>query len=199
MSYLLLTKYTSQLSLFILLTLPLFISSCATAPPDNINNACAIIHTYPNWYQDALKSYHRWGTPVSVQFAIIRNESSFISNALPPRNYILGFIPAGRVSTAYGYAQALNGTWEHYQHMTGNYSAERTNFSDATDFIGWYTNQAHQQLGISQSNTYALYLAYYYGIQGYQQGNFSRSMKTYARHAQKWAWQYARDLNQCQY
>ena len=56
----------------------------------------------------------KWGAPVPVPIAMMYQESSFKHDALPPRYYFLGFIPWGRVSSAYGYAQAKDETWADY-------------------------------------------------------------------------------------
>jgi len=50
--------------------------------------------------------------------AIIRQESSFQADAQPPRSRILWIIPGPRPSSAYGYSQALDGTWDWYRQAT---------------------------------------------------------------------------------
>ena len=67
--------------------------------------------------------------------AIIRQESSFDPNAAPERNKLLGFIPWKRPSSAKGYAQAVEGTWEEYKKETNNRRAKRSNFSDSVEDI----------------------------------------------------------------
>lgn len=148
------------------------LSGCAPAPPQDMSNVCSIFQQYPKWYWEALDSYNRWGVPVSVQMAIIHAESHFQPNVRPPRTKLLGFIPWTHPTSAYGYAQAVDGTWLVYQAQTGRHSADRDNFGDAADFIGWYAYQANKKLGISQHNAYALYLAYHEGINGYAAGTY---------------------------
>ena len=80
--------------------------------------------------------------PVHVLMATIRIESGFEQRARPPRRKLLGFIPWTRASTAYGYSQALDGTWDEYRATTGNRGARRTNFSDAVDFVGLVSTAA---------------------------------------------------------
>ena len=46
-----------------------------------------------------------------VPLAMMYQESSFKHDAAPPMEYFLGFIPIGRASDAYGYAQAKTMTW----------------------------------------------------------------------------------------
>ena len=141
----------------VFLTGVLFIlAGCAPSPPSNMNNACAIFQQYPRWYWDALNSYRRWGVPVSVQMAIIKQESHFRASAAPPRTKLFGFIPWSRPTSAYGYAQAVNGTWKEYIQSTNNGGADRDSFADATDFIGWYGYQANKKLAISKRNAYSI-------------------------------------------
>ena len=45
-------------------------------------------------------------------------------------------------SSAYGYAQALEGTWDDYRKDTGRRGADRDDFADSSDFIGWYMHGA---------------------------------------------------------
>src|SRR5690606_7411696 len=106
----------------------LLAAACATTPPRDIENLCAIFEEKPRWYKDAKKSEKRWGTPIHVQMAIIRQESSFRFDARPPRRKLLGFIPWTRPSNAYGYAQVLKSTWQWYEEDTGRWYADRDNF-----------------------------------------------------------------------
>lgn len=82
------------------------LTGCVTAPPKDQNNLCSIYRQYPAWYKDSVAMQERWGTPVHVAMAIMKQESSFVADALPPRAYLLWVIPWGRVSPSYGYAQA---------------------------------------------------------------------------------------------
>jgi len=179
----------------------LILEGCTPPPPQNTQDACAIFNEYPRWYWASLDSYRRWGIPVSVQLAIMRQESHFVGNAAPPRTTLFGFIPWKRPTTAYGYAQALNGTWRHYIVATGNTGADRDNFADASDFIGWYGYQAHQQLGISRNNAYELYLAYHEGIGGYKNKTFEQKpwLIGVARKVQSWANVYRNQIGRCKY
>ena len=114
----------------------------------------------------------RWGIPVSVQMATIFQESKFIGNARTPYRYSLGVIPMGRQSSAYGYSQALDATWDEYRSDTGRRGARRDDIEDATDFIGWYMAQSSEDLGISQSDASNQYLAYHEGRTGFARGSY---------------------------
>jgi hypothetical protein len=155
----------------------LILTGCSTMPPKNINNSCEIFFEKDDWYDDAKDSYEKWGVPIHVQLAIIHQESHFQYDAKPEREYILWIIPWGRKSDAYGYAQVKDATWDWYIKKTGNSGADRDDFDDAVDFIGWYVNHTHKTLGISKWDAYNQYLAYHEG-----HGGFKR--KTYLK--KKW-------------
>lgn len=151
----------------------IFMAGCATQPPPrDVNNLCSIFKQYPGWYQDAKDVERRWRVPVTVQMAIMHQESKFDANAQPERRKLLWIIPWSRPSSAYGYSQALRGTWALYQRSRGGVFASRDHFGDGVDFIGWYANEAYKRGGISRKNTYKLYLAYHEGIGGYQQKTY---------------------------
>ena len=75
---------------------------------------------------------------------------------------------------AYGYAQAQNPTWDDYIKSTKNRFADRDDFGDAIDFIGWYTDQSQRQLGISKWDAYNQYLAYHDGRGGFKRGTHKK-------------------------
>ena len=105
--------------------------------------------------------------------AIIRQESSSQFDAKPPRNKLLGFIPWTRPSDAYGYAQALDSTWGWYKDDTGRRFADRDDFKDAIDFVGWYTDMSNKSVGISKWDPYNQYLAYHEGQTGWRRGTYN--------------------------
>ena len=131
--------------------------------------------------------------------AIIKQESHFVGNARPPRDTILWIIPWSRPTSAYGYAQAVDGTWQHYIMQTGKASASRTDFSDAVDFVGWYGDRAHRIAGIAKNNAYDLYLAYHEGIGGYQKRSYlkKRWLIGVAKKVQQQALIYRRQIHGC--
>jgi hypothetical protein len=149
----------------------LFLASCGGrgdyAAPRNLDDACAIIRERPQYLRAMAATERRWGIPVHVQMATIYQESKFIGNARTPYSFVLGVIPMGRQSTAYGYSQALNGTWEEYQASAGGRRAKRDDIGDATDFMGWYMDESSTKLGISKDDAEAQYLAYHEGRTGY--------------------------------
>ena len=87
----------------------LLLTSCAAAPPRNPENICAIFNEHKSWHKSVEKSREKWGVPAHVTMAMMYQESSFKHDAQPPMRYFL-FIPYGRASDAYGYAQAKKAT-----------------------------------------------------------------------------------------
>lgn len=143
------------------------------APPRNPDNACLLISERPQYLSAMRASERRWGVPVPVQLAIVHAESSFVGDARTPVRYTLGVIPMGRQSSAYGYSQALDRTWEEYQAAVGNRRADRTNINHAADFIGWYSTLSNQRNGIALNDGRNLYLAYHEGHTGFARGSFN--------------------------
>ncbi|SIR06886.1 hypothetical protein SAMN05421641_12327 [Paracoccus thiocyanatus] len=139
--------------------------------PRNLENACAIAAERPAYMRAMKATERRWGVPVHVQMATIHQESKFIGNARTPHQYALGIIPIGRQSSAYGYSQALDSTWDDYRKQTGNRRARRDDIRDATDFMGWYMNGTARMLGVSKWDAGAQYLAYHEGRSGFTRGS----------------------------
>lgn len=159
------------------LILLLFVAACGSsnyAAPRNLDNACAIVDQRPTYLRAMKRTERRWGVPVAVQMATIYQESKFIGNARTPYQFALGIIPMGRQSSAYGYSQALDGTWEDYQRSEGGRGARRDDIDDATDFMGWYFAETERDLGISVSDARNQYLAYHEGRNGYRRGSHQK-------------------------
>lgn len=158
------------------LILLVLVSGCGSAnysAPKNLDNACSIVSQRPNYLSAMKRTERRWGVPVPVQMATIYQESKFIGNARTPRRYTLGVIPMGRQSSAYGYSQALDGTWDEYRAETGKRRAKRDDIDDATDFMGWYMHETTERLGIPKHDARNQYLAYHEGRTGYARGSFN--------------------------
>lgn len=177
----------------------LALAACTTPQPGNIDNACAIFSEYDNWYEDATKSSKRWGVPLPVLLSIIYQESSFRAKAKPPRRRVLGIFPGARPSSAYGYSQALDGTWSDYKKSTGNRGADRDDFGDAVDFVGWYIHSNWRRNRVAKHDAYRQYLAYHEGQGGYAKGSYRKKpwlMKA-ARKVDKRADRYRAQLARC--
>ena len=156
----------------VLLVVLLGVSACTTSPPRDVNNICAIFHEKKGWYDDAADASDARGSAIPVMMAIIHQESRFKASAAPPRTKIFGIIPGPRPSSAYGYSQAKTATWDEYKSAARRWGADRDNFSDAIDFVGWYNQQSLKRSGIPLQNTYGLYLAYHEGHGGYNRATY---------------------------
>ncbi|WP_376876528.1 transglycosylase SLT domain-containing protein [Albirhodobacter sp. R86504] len=163
------------MSKYFKLALVLLIASCGgpSKPPRNLDNACEIIKERPQYFRAMKRVESKWGVPVSVQMATIHQESKFVGDARTPHKYVLGVIPMGRQSSAYGYAQALDNTWDEYKRETRSFGADRDDINDATDFMGWYMRETTTRLGIPLNDARNQYLAYHEGRAGYSRGSYN--------------------------
>ena len=178
----------------------LLLSGCATTQPSNHANICDIFAENRSWYRAAIRAEKRWQVPPPVTMAFIYQESAFQARARPERTRLLGIIPWKRPSSARGYAQALDGTWSEYRQATGNWRARRSNFADATDFIGWYNHHSQRRNRIPPTDARNLYLAYHEGHGGYARGTYRnkpRLLNT-ANRVQQNANRYQRQYDQCE-
>lgn len=173
------TKLSFQIAVGILVSTLVagFAASCAsTAPPpaEKVADACKLLSDNKSWYKSLRASAKEWGAPMGYQLAVMRQESAFDGRAKAPRGerQWFGLVQGERISSAYGYSQALETTWENYKKATGNNGADRDSFNDAADFIGWYFNATGQKTGLGQFDYKGHYLAYHEGATGYQQGTW---------------------------
>ena len=184
---------------FLLALLPLFLTGCLSTPAVTVNNICTLMDEEVSWYRSVKASEKKYGAPAHVQLAIMYQESHFASDAKPPREKLFGVVPWFRPTTAYGFAQVKDATWDWYQLKTGNYSADRDDFDDAADFVGWYINQSKKRAGINKSDAYNQYLAYHEGHGGFKKKSYQRKpwLMKVARKVDDNAKRYKRQLNQC--
>ena len=183
----------------LIVMISLLLTGCSsTVPPSDAHNLCNIFREKPSWYRAAKRSEKKWGTPVQIQMAIMYQESSFRHNVRPPRPYFL-FIPLPRKSSAYGYAQAQDGTWQEYLDETSGWFRSRTNFADAIDFIGWYTNKTRRVNGVSLWRADQLYLNYHEGWGGYRRGTYKSKpwLMNTAQRVNSRASNYGEQLRRC--
>ncbi len=167
----------TRMRIGILLALALLLSACGSrqfTAPRNLDNACAIVTERPQYLRAMRAAERRWGVPVPIQMATIYAESRFIGDARTPHRFALGVIPVGRQSSAFGYSQALDGTWEEYLRETGNRRARRDDIRDATDFMGWYMNHTLNRNGIPLTDARNQYLAYHEGHAGFRRGSYNQ-------------------------
>lgn len=178
----------------------LLLASCASVPPPKqADDLCAIFGDRANWYDATRKAEANWGTSVPMQMAVMYHESSYVDDAQPPRRYLLGFIPWTRPSSAFGYAQAKDETWDWYIDKTGNRGADRDDFADAADFVAWYLAQSRRMLKLAPDDAYNHYLAYHEGHAGYRAKSYEAKpwLMRYARKVEATAKRYAAQLKGC--
>jgi hypothetical protein len=142
----------------------LTLAGCATNgnPPSNMANACAILDEKRGWERDVFDAARKWDVSPGTILAFMRQESGFRHDARPVDKN------GNRRSSAYGYSQALDGTWAQYERDQGQ--GKRKSFEDSADFIGWYMDYISKQASISKSDARGLYLAYHEGPAGYRRG-----------------------------
>lgn len=187
-------------SRFLLFVTLLVIAGCSTSPPKNIDNSCAIFLEKDDWYDEAKASFERWGVPIHVQLAIIHQESRFKHDAQTEMQYFLWIIPIGRKSSAYGYAQVKDETWDWYIKSSRNWGADRDDFADAVDFIGWYGKMSYDRLKISKWDAKNQYLAYHEGHGGFKRKSYNKKpwLIKVAGKVEKNAKKYAVQLKSCE-
>ena len=158
------------------LILAMLVASCGSSDfsaPRNLDDACSIVSQRPQYLRAMQRAERTWGAPVPVLMAMIHQESRFVGNARTPFRWRLGVIPVGRQSSAYGYSQALDGTWDEYVAERGGRRARRDDIEDATDFMGWYMAKSRDELGIPMGDARRQYLAYHEGRSGYRRGSYN--------------------------
>lgn len=174
-------------------------SSTPDGPPRAQDDICAIFAERPAWRDAAEKASLRWGTPVELKMAIIWRESSYRAAVRPPMRYAMGIVPVGRPSSALGYAQAIDGTWDWYRDETGNRGADRTDFDDAIDFVGWYVAKTERVNSVGRYDAFNHYLAYHEGHRGHRSGGWRQKawLKRAATGVAEQAARYRGQLSRC--
>lgn len=173
--------------------------SGAKSPPRDLNNACRMKAERPSWFKDLSKAERKWGVPQAVFLAAIYQESKFVAKARTPHRFALGIIPMGRQSSAYGFSQAIDSTWDWYRKDTGRRGARRSDFGDSVDFMGWYMNETTRRNKVSKSDAYNQYLAYHEGQAGFSRQNYRKKpwLVSVARSVQDRAVLYDTQLAYC--
>gem|GEM_PF-192058 len=175
------------------------LSGCHSLPPANPGDLCLIFTERTSWYRAAKAAEEWWKTPIALNMAIIFQESSFRSRARPERERFLWVFPGARPSSAFGYAQALESTWQEYQQRSGNDSASRSDFVDAVDFVAWYNANSRRTSGIETTDARSLYYAYHEGNAGFQRGRHLRKrwLIQAADRVQQNSEKFSRQLDMC--
>ncbi len=183
--------------ILVLVTLSI-LTSCANSIPNNQEDICDMLDENPKWVGSLISAKKKWNADPSTVMAIIRQESSFNSNAAPDREKLLGIIPWKRPTTAKGYSQAIVATWEQYQKETGQSRARRSNFGNSVDFIGWYLSKA-PSARIRNYEVDKLYLAYHEGYGGFKRKSYKEKpwLLDIAKKVKYNAVRYERQIKNC--
>ena len=185
--------------LFVVLAV-VIMAGCVTSPPRHTDNICHIFDEKDGWYDDAKDAQKRWGSPIYITMAFMHQESRFRAKAKPPRTSFLWIFPGPRPSSAYGYSQAKDETWDWYKKSSGNWGADRDDFTDAVDFVGWYNYTSRKRNGIKNTDAYHLYLAYHEGHGGFKRRTFKNKawLKGVAKKVSARSATYRKQLAGCQ-
>lgn len=149
----------------------ILLSGCSTSPPNNPDNICSIFQEKDSWYAAAHKVHKKYGVPINVAMSIMYQESRFVEDAQPPMRWFL-FIPYGRGSSSFGYAQAQDEVWSDYVDQAGSFFSDRDDFEDSLDFIAWYMTKTKKTNGVPLTDAYNQYLNYHEGWSGYRNGTY---------------------------
>ena len=87
-----------------------------------------------------------------------------------------------------------------YERSAGRYGADRDDFDDAIDFVGWYTHQSQTIAGISKWDPYNQYLAYHEGQTGWLEKSyrFKTKLRGIARSVDYRAREWGAQLRRCE-
>jgi len=181
----------------LLIIISFFLISACSSIPKNTADGCSIFSEKYFWYKHVKKTEKKWGTPISLQLAIIKMESGFDWLAKPPRHKLFKVIPYKRQSSSLGYSQAVKGTWEQYKNETNNHLATRVRFKDSVDFIGWYTNKTEKLLKISKKDSFKQYIAYHEGWGNYKNYKKKAKIISLAKKVELQTNKYRKQLSDC--
>ena len=173
-----------------------FAVSCNSVPKYP-SNACKIFGERYLWYKHIKKSSKIYGAPVHIILAIVNKESGFNRWAKPKRTRLFKVVPYKRLSSSFGYSQAVKNTWKQYKDETNNKLATRTRFKDSVDFIGWYTNKTEKILKISKKDAFRQYIAYHEGWGNYKNYKKNQKVILLAKKVKKQSEKYKNQLSKC--
>lgn len=169
--------------------------------PDRIGNACYILKENKGWNRTLHFVEKDWGIESPVILAIMYQESAFDHKARPIAGKKFFFFNDYK-SSARGYSQALDGTWDEYKQQNDKgFFTSRSSFSDSADFMGWYLDRTARDTGIRKNDAYNLYLAYHDGNGGWRRGTYRDKpwlMKT-ARIVQERTNRFRSEINTCDF
>lgn len=135
-------------------------------------NLCAVFSDNFDWYRYTHEAESKWGIDKSIIMAVIHAESSFRATAMPVKSYLFGMIPWETHSSAFGYSQALKGTWEEFSNDSPALIRSRMNFKDSAEFVAWYLSKCAKSANINPNDAANLYLCYHEGVNGFKKKSY---------------------------
>ncbi|MEM8699783.1 MAG: hypothetical protein AAGF44_11455, partial [Pseudomonadota bacterium] len=93
----------------------------------------------------------------------------------------------------------IDGTWDWYRRDSGNSGADRNDFEDAADFVGWYMAKTQRSNGVGMFDAFNQYLNYHEGHAGYRRGSWRNKgwLQRAARQVAEQAARYRGQLSRC--
>lgn len=187
------------------LSLLFYLSGCAIIieekRPENISSACHILKENKGWNRTLHFVEKDWGIEPHVILSIIYQESTFNRKARPVAGKRFFFFNRYK-SSARGYSQALDGTWNEYikNNNKGRFT-RRSSFSDSADFMGWYLNRTSRENQIRKNDAYNLYLAYHEGNGGWRRKTYTQKpwLVDTARRVQQRSNRFNQEIENCNF
>lgn len=169
------------------------------SPPSDKDNICRILNEKPQWREHLASAVDKYGAPRHVLMAIMHQESKFQHDARPLSSSGGGLFGTEYASTAYGFSQALNKTWDDYKVSVGEPMARRDSFKDSVHFIGWYVAATNRELALSKWDAEVQYLAYHEGRGGYKKKTYKMKpwLKKVAKKVKRKASSYSKQYKSC--
>jgi|AntRauTorckE5430_2_1112549.scaffolds.fasta_scaffold00318_18 hypothetical protein len=147
-----------------------FSSFAKLQPVDYDRRICHVIQSNWGWARALKRVSKDYDISPGLLLSVIYHESGFRPNVRPKPYMVFGVIP-WQVSSAYGYGQIKQETWDWYKSHNPGWFQSRTQFPDTLNFIGWYYS-----LFLKKTETKTVhrdfYLAYHEGLGGYQRGTY---------------------------
>lgn len=193
-------KGFKKLSILATVLTTVILSACSSnSIPKNPKDLCSIFQEKDDWYVVAHKAHKKYGIPINSVMAIMYHESGFKDDAKPPMRWFL-FIPYGRGSSSFGYAQAQDAVWDEYKEDAGSFFSDRDDIEDSIDFICWYMQKTKKINGIDYSDVYNHYLNYHEGWTGFRNKTYNSKqwLLNIARDVQKTSDKYKEQLLRCE-
>ena len=163
-----------------------------------MRNACDFLYANPRVNQ-YVRHYAPTPGKQALTLAFIKHESGFQAKARPVKKWLIrGWIPWTYHSSARGYAQITDATWQDFS-QAQNGLVSRYALVDHIHFINWYFYKHERHLS-NPGNFYEAYFLYHDGPAGYYQKKYRRShrLHRFTQRVAADAQRYQHQLANCQ-